>query len=105
MKARVDYNEIIGAPDPLKLDNLDQLNNNGGSNVFLTSVDDVTQDPSWLTGAKPDGDGRTGGAPSCAVIINDHGKGMVDVFYLYFYSYNLGSKAFGKNRGNHVGDW
>lgn len=73
--------------------------------MFLTSVDDVTRNPLWLTGMKPNGDGKTEEAVSSAVIINDHRDGTIDVFYMYFYSYNLGNKVFGKNRGNHVGDW
>ena len=77
----------------------------GGANIYLTSLDDVTENPTWLSGVKPDTSGRTGSANTSVVVVNDHGDGTVDAFYFYFYSFNLGNKVAGDNRGNHVGDW
>jgi hypothetical protein len=31
--------------------------------------------------------------------------GDLDVFYMTFYSYNLGPNVLGERFGNHVGDW
>lgn len=44
-------------------------------------------------------------ATSCVVIMNDHGKGVFDAFYLYFYAFNLGNIVSGQTLGDHVGDW
>ncbi|KAL9582622.1 MAG: hypothetical protein Q9203_005419 [Teloschistes exilis] len=104
-KPEVNFNVVNGAPNPLTLDNLASLNNLGGSNVYLTSVDDVTQSPAWLKGVKPDSNGKTNGAKSCTVIVNDHGSGNVDAYYLYFYAFNQGNTVLGQEIGDHVGDW
>ena len=60
------------------------------SDAFLTSNDDVEDDPAWLTSTdnKPDGNGLSG-APA-TIIAADKGD-FVDVFYFYFYSYNHGA--------------
>ena len=87
------------------MNNLDVLNNLGGTKVYLTSVDDITTKPAWLNGVKPDGSGKTNGAVSSAVIVNDHGSGNVDAFYMYFYAYNYGPPVLGQDVDDHVGDW
>ncbi|KAI4256468.1 MAG: hypothetical protein LQ352_002074 [Teloschistes flavicans] len=104
-KPEVNFNVVNGAPNPLTLDNLASLNGLGGSNVYLTSVDDVTKSPAWLQGVRPDSNGKTNGARSCAVIVNDHGSGNVDAYYMYFYTFNQGNTVFGQEIGDHVGDW
>ncbi|KAL8692849.1 MAG: hypothetical protein Q9218_002199 [Villophora microphyllina] len=104
-KPKVNFQAVNGAPNPLTLDNLASLNNLGGANVYLTSVDDVTTNPPWLKGVKPDSNGKTNGATSCAVIVNDHGSGNVDAYYMYFYAFNQGNTVFGQEIGDHVGDW
>ncbi|KAL8667186.1 MAG: hypothetical protein Q9202_000758 [Teloschistes flavicans] len=104
-KPEVNFNVVNGAPNPLTLDNLASLNGLGGSNVYLTSVDDVTKSPAWLQGVRPDSNGKTNGARSCAVIVNDHGSGNVDAYYMYFYAFNQGNTVFGQEIGDHVGDW
>ena len=96
---------IQGSPTPLTLNNLASLNSLGGSNVYLTSLDDITTNPAWLKGVKPDSKGKTNGATSAAIIINDHGSGNVDAFYMYFYAYNQGPPILGQEIGDHVGDW
>lgn len=92
-----------GYPTPLTLDNLDALNSEGGTSVYLTSDDDVTTHPAWLNGVKPDSTGKTDGATSLAVIVNDRGNGEVDAFYMYFYTYNWGGVLLEQNVDDHVG--
>ncbi|KAF2834830.1 hypothetical protein M501DRAFT_1061398 [Patellaria atrata CBS 101060] len=43
-------------------------------------------------------------APAVLVVV-PKGKGVVDAFWFYFYSYNLGNVVFNVRFGNHVGDW
>ncbi|KAB8076361.1 hypothetical protein BDV29DRAFT_91188 [Aspergillus leporis] len=50
---------------------------------------------------------KTGGhsdAPAVLVVI-DKGNGIVDAFWFYFYSFNLGNVVLNVRFGNHVGDW
>jgi Vacuolar protein sorting-associated protein 62 len=103
----INLTSIENPPTPLTLHNLDVLNDygNDGMNVYLTSNIDVTEGPKWLDGVVPDSTGKTKNAISCAVIINDHGSGNVDVFYMYFYAYNLGNTVLFHELGDHVGDW
>jgi hypothetical protein len=103
----VNFTTIDVKQAPLTLDNLDALNSYGdaGKDVYLTSIADVTTYPKWLNGVPPDADGKTNGATSCAIIVNDHGVGFVDVFYMYFYAYNLGNTVLFHELGDHIGDW
>ena len=96
---------IPDCPSPLTLDNLDVLNAHGGKDIFLSSIDDVTKNPTWMKGVRPDASGKTNGAKSCCIMVNDHGTGIVDAFYMYFYAYNQGQTIFAKELGDHVGDW
>jgi hypothetical protein len=99
---RVNFN-TVSAPNPLDLNSLNQL----GGDVYLTSKDDITNNPEWLKGVRPDGNGKTEGT-TAAVIVNDKGEGNVDAFYMFFYTYNWGGEVLGLsslNFGNHVGDW
>jgi hypothetical protein len=119
---RVNFNEVSGPSKPLTQDNVNQM----GGDVFLTSNEDVTQNPQWIKGTKPDASGKTNGATTAAVIVNDKGNGNVDAFYMYFYAYNYGGEVLGWDQlnfgmlprpsffsgqlltypiGNHVGDW
>ncbi|KAI0535335.1 vacuolar sorting-associated protein [Xylaria digitata] len=43
-------------------------------------------------------------APATLVLV-DKGSGIVDAFWFFFYSYNLGQTVLGTRYGNHVGDW
>ncbi|ORY07268.1 hypothetical protein BCR34DRAFT_570736, partial [Clohesyomyces aquaticus] len=43
-------------------------------------------------------------APAVLIVV-DKGDGIVDAFWFFFYSYNLGNKVFNVRFGNHVGDW
>lgn len=69
----VNFAPVAGAPNPLTLDNLNALNSLGGTNVYLTSKSDITQNPAWLGGVKPNSAGQSVGAKSCTIIVNDHG--------------------------------
>ncbi|KAE9961246.1 hypothetical protein EG328_004402 [Venturia inaequalis] len=106
-KPKLEFADIPNVPSPLNLDNLDVLNNfgNKGVNIYLTSNDDITKNPPWIKGVKPNANGKTEGAKSCAVIVVDKGNGMVDAFYMYYFAFNYGGIVLGKNVGNHIGDW
>jgi hypothetical protein len=43
-------------------------------------------------------------APAVLVVV-DKGDGVVDAFWFFFYSYNLGNMVLNVRFGNHVGDW
>jgi hypothetical protein len=86
---------------PLTLDNLTTLNDLGGENVYLTSKIKPDLSPEYLHGVLPNGDGKTDGAVSSAIIVNDHGDDTVDAFYFYFYAFDRGALDI----GDHVGDW
>ena len=43
-------------------------------------------------------------APAVLVVV-DKGDGIVDAFWFFFYSFNMGQKVFNIRFGNHVGDW
>lgn len=85
---QVNWTAIDGAPSPLTLDNLDQLNDLGNETVYLTTQDGIaaTPQPSFLLGVTPDSDGKAGDTYACAIVVNDHGSGAVDAFYFYFYA-------------------
>ncbi|CAO2652224.1 Nn.00g005070.m01.CDS01 [Neocucurbitaria sp. VM-36] len=55
-----------------------------------------------LTGKKVVG-GRSD-APAVLIVV-PKGDGVVDAFWFFFYSYNLGNTVFNVRFGNHVGDW
>jgi hypothetical protein len=52
---------------------------------------------------KPDASGYSKG-PAVLVVV-DKGSGIVDAFWFFFYSYNLGQTVLNIRFGNHVGDW
>ncbi|KAF1937848.1 hypothetical protein EJ02DRAFT_458378 [Clathrospora elynae] len=39
------------------------------------------------------------------LVVVDKGDGVVDAFWFFFYSYNLGNAVFNVRFGNHIGDW
>jgi hypothetical protein len=83
----VNYESIEGAPSPLTLDNLDQLNALGNESVYLTSQEgiDANPQPGWFYGAEIDENGQASDVSSI-IVVNDRGDGEVDAFYFYFYS-------------------
>jgi hypothetical protein len=48
--------------------------------------------------------GGRSGAPAVLVVV-DKGHGLVDAFWFFFYSFNLGNVVLNIRFGNHVGDW
>ncbi|KAL1296553.1 hypothetical protein AAFC00_000057 [Neodothiora populina] len=79
------------------------------SSIYMTSVDNVEDDPEWLlaTYGKPDADTGYSAAPGTIIAVQKtvDGEEVVDVFYFFFYSYNHGTKVLGTMIDNHVGDW
>ncbi|KAI4269770.1 MAG: hypothetical protein LQ337_007091, partial [Flavoplaca oasis] len=129
----LNYTPMASASTNFNLTNLDKLNKfANGRFVYLTSDDNVEARPDWLGGEKNipevpqelhnrlggqglhqrplrtrDGTNIRGGrsdAPAVLVVINK-GNGIVDAFWFFFYSYNLGNLVFNIRFGNHVGDW
>jgi hypothetical protein len=88
----VDWKLVKGAPSPVTLNNLDQLNGHGNTSVYLSSQEGIDHLPSWFEGVKPDQEGRTNGAVSSALILRDHGKGILDAYYFYFYASVIASR-------------
>ena len=103
---------ITGAPDPITLDNVNDLNALAGNNtVYLTSDEGIEAQPSWFNGVRPDSSGVVHGAYTCAGVVAEKTGGITDVFYFYFYAYNEGNmiNILGEINvgefGDHVGDW
>lgn len=96
----------------LQLSTIHKLPNN--HELYMTAIDEFSNDPDWLLGTKPDSKGLSDPA---TLIVVDKGNGWVDAYWFYFYSFNLGPKIFtvGLNSrepirgmgpiGNHLGDW
>lgn len=102
----LNFTTIKDIPNPLNLDNLDKLNTLGDDNVYLTSTKSIIQMPKFLQGKKPGTKSlRTKHANSCAVVVVEKGNGIVDAFYMYFYTFNEGPSGLGHRVGNHLGDW
>ena len=128
----LNYTPILSRSQNLKLTNLDDLNEyDNGRFVYLKSDDNVEERPDWLGGQKnipdepeatevrhsrhphqkpdnaqtqePPAGGRSS-APAILITVNK-GHGIVDAFWFYFYSYNLGNVVLGIRFGNHIGDW
>ncbi|KAI0828846.1 hypothetical protein BC628DRAFT_1315780 [Trametes gibbosa] len=94
----VDFSAVAGA---VSLQNISSF----GSDVYLTSRDDVTKSPAWTTNAdgKPDSRGHSS-APATIVLV-EKDNGILDAFFFYFYSFDHGGKVLDIEFGDHVGDW
>jgi hypothetical protein len=102
----VNFKKVDAGSEPLTLKNLDSLNKLGGSEIYLTSNDDVAKLPKYLTGDRPDSKTlKTTDAKSCAIILVDKGNEIMDAFYMYFYTFNQGPAFAGYELGDHLGDW
>lgn len=73
-------------------------------NIYLTSEDNAEDHPAWLSARFNIPNDGYSKAPATLIWI-DKGNGVVDAFWFYFYSYNLGNIVFNVRFGNHVGDW
>jgi len=104
--ATTNFTAVKGAPSPLSLDNLDSLNELRGDSIYLTSTENVIQLPKFLKGKKPDVETlQTKDAISSVIICVEKGNGILDAFYMYFYTFNEGPTGLGHRVGNHLGDW
>ena len=68
---------------------------------------DVEEELRKRYGGRPIHIEKTGGrcnAPAILLVL-DKGNGIVDAFWFYFYSFNLGNVVLDVRFGNHVGDW
>ena len=123
----IEKSKLQAAPNLTNLHHLNAFER--GRHVYLTSNDDVEDRPAWLSGAKniptkiaspntnrpwsgfeSKGRGARKGTPgrsaAPAILITvDKGNGIVDAFWFFFYSYNLGNVVLNIRWGNHVGDW
>jgi hypothetical protein len=122
----LNYTPVQASLQHPRLDNLNELNRwEYGRHMFLTSNDNVEDHPEWLLGEKnipaapPSRPGSHRGfssraaiqgiqggrsdAPAILVVVNK-GHGIVDAFWFFFYSFNLGNVVI-LRFGNHVGDW
>lgn len=73
----------------------------------LMADEEVREDLRKRYGGEPLRMQVTGGrsdAPAI-VLVMDKGNGIVDAFWFYFYSFNLGNVVLNVRFGNHVGDW
>lgn len=129
----LNYTPLEDVRSRRNLSNLDDLNKYK-RDMYLTSDDNVEDRPEWLEGRSnipyppsviPNGPERQdsraptqhhrshedktkhGGRSDAPVIliVVDKGHGVVDAFWWFFYSYNLGNKVLNVRFGNHVGDW
>lgn len=102
----LNFTAIEGAPDDLTLDNLNDLNELGGEDVFLTSTAPLIEIPKYLHGKAPNKKTlQTENAISCVIALANKEEGVLDAFYIYFYTFNEGPTALGHTVGNHLGDW
>ena len=127
----LNYTPAQAKSDHVKLDNLDDLNK-WGRYVYLTSNDNVEEQPEWLLGesnipeSRPQcqhdatairdandddppiacGQKKKGYSDAPAIlIVVEKDDGVVDAFWFFFYSFNKGNKVFNVRFGNHIGDW
>ncbi|PSR99156.1 hypothetical protein BD289DRAFT_58182 [Coniella lustricola] len=93
----------IGAAGSVTVDTLDTY----ASDVYLTSADDISDEPAWLLSdyGMPDVGGSGYSAAPGLIIAAEKNESVVDVFYFYFYSYNWGRPVIGLEFDLHVGDW
>lgn len=69
--------------------------------------DDLEQELRKRFGGQPVKLEKTGGRSNAPTILLtvDKGNGIVDAFWFYFYSFNLGPVVLDVRFGNHIGDW
>jgi hypothetical protein len=90
----MDSARIEGFPEPIDISNIDYSNR---PNVYITARGDPSKDPDWILSdyGIPDENRRS---QSEVVIVHVDksdtlGAGIADVFYFFFYSFNLGNQV------------
>lgn len=75
------------------------------SDTYLTSIDNIDDDPAWLysEAGRPDEKGYS--AAPAIIIVAQKDDGVTDVFYFVLFNYNQGKSLVDLSFGNHVGDW
>ncbi|KAL8286940.1 hypothetical protein RQP46_003946 [Phenoliferia psychrophenolica] len=99
---------IPDAPSPLNLSNLNFMP--GVHDVYATSKSrDISGDLDWQISlyGKPNSTGYSESQVHMIAVDKSEliAPGTVDVFYFYWYSFNLGPKVEGVRFGLHNGDW
>jgi hypothetical protein len=80
-----------------------------GTDIFLTSRDDPSLDPAWLTGKPPTQGKSNAEVPVIFVqkMLDDGTREVVDMFSFYFFSFNAGPRLPNNPKaffGDHLGD-
>ncbi|RFU23746.1 hypothetical protein B7463_g12592, partial [Scytalidium lignicola] len=97
---------LANPEESFTLYNLDQLNDLGGEEIYLTSNSKLSKLPKYLHGKEPNSKTlQTENTISSVIIVTDKGNGIVDVFYMYFYTFNQGPTVYLHELGDHLGDW
>ena len=96
----LNYTAIEPQPAVLDLHNMNLANEHA---VYITAKDDPSLDPDWMLSEY--GRPRDGYSQSTSIIVVVPKGDVVDAFYFYFYSFNLGNAVLLRRYGNHVGDW
>ncbi|KAI9696304.1 MAG: Vacuolar protein sorting-associated protein 62 [Bogoriella megaspora] len=81
-----------------------KTNLRGSNNIFGQKEQSGRTPGSVFDSIKEKPCGGRSDAPATLVVI-DKGNGIVDAFWFFFYSYNLGNVVLNVRFGNHVGDW
>ena len=76
----------------------------GMNNIFEKRLHKGHKPESFCDQSRKKPCGGRSDAPAVLVAI-DKGNGVVDAFWFFFYSYNLGNEVLNIRFGNHVGDW
>ncbi|KAK2740244.1 Vacuolar protein sorting-associated protein 62 [Onygenales sp. PD_40] len=89
----------------------DRVDPNGDLTSIPTETpegeDFVDESAPWADKRDDNKQPRKGGrsdAPAVLIVV-DKGNGVVDAFWFYFYSFNLGNVVLNVRFGNHIGDW
>lgn len=75
----------------------------GGQKVLTGATHKQKIKDTFAQGHKPNAQGYSD-APAVLVLV-DKGEGILDAFWFFFYSYNLGQTVLTMRFGNHVADW
>ncbi|KNF04281.1 hypothetical protein PSTG_02624 [Puccinia striiformis f. sp. tritici PST-78] len=114
VQPQINFSSIQSAPqttqDFLRSSNIQKIDSSQQELIYLSAKEpifDLDSAP-WLRGVGPPD--KSGKSAAAAIIIavdktQQVGPGWVDVFYLFFYSYNRGNYFYNNRFGDHVADW